>query len=576
MSDSKSPSPREEKAKIRLLNFLERLRQEGVISQEAESECIKIVGESWLKALEHLRELNVIPSDELGNRWAEHIGVAYVSPEQTIADPALMKLLPETFCKEHGCLPLYQFGDTVTVAMVEPFNNNLFNEIESRLKKRISPVFSFSSDIVKCLNIQEVSRESLSSVIADLEHKLSNETDLLDSEEGDELAKLPSAIELVDTLLLWSRIERASDIHLEPTEKNTRVRFRVDGILEVKMRFNKRLHPPIVNRLKVLSGADIAESRRPQDGNLHVTVRDIPMEFRFSIIPSIYGERIVLRSTSETGQKSVESIHLLGLAPSAENALRKVIASPNGIFFVTGPTGSGKSTTLSALIQELNSPDVNIMTIEDPVERRIPGISQTQLNKGVGLGFAPILKAFLRQDPDVILLGEIRDLESAKIAAEAALTGHLVFSTLHTNNALQAITRLIDIGVEPFLVAPAIIGVMAQRLLRKLCEDCKQPYQPTQEQLEAHFTDTDGVDVEFYQAVGCEECNQSGYKGRVAIHELFVITDDMRSLISRNASLVQIEKLAAEEGFRSMKYEALKRALRGETSLDEITRIIPH
>ncbi len=575
MNEVRRNDPPDNKFRNRFVGFLERLQQESLINSEVAGECSRILKDSGLGALEYLLDLNLLSRDELGNRWAEHIGVAYVDPDQTIADPALARLLPEHFCKKHGCLPLYQFGEMITVAMTDPFNLALISEAETRLNKRISPVFSFPSNINKYLKLQELSSESLTDFIADLERKLAREAERLKGDQDGMLADLPSAVELVDTLLLWSKAERASDIHIEPSEKTTRVRFRIDGILEDRLRFDKRLHPPIVNRLKVLANTDISESRRPQDGNLKVRVREVPLEFRFSTVPSVRGERLVLRSTSESGQKAVENLDHLGFPQQTKETLRSIISSPNGLLFVTGPTGSGKSTTLAALIHELNKPGINIMTIEDPVERQIPGVSQTQPNKAIDLGFAPILRAFLRQDPDVILIGEIRDLETAKIAAEAALTGHLVLSTLHTNNALQAITRLIDIGVDPFLVAPSISGVMAQRLLRRLCDACKQPFHPTQEQLAPFFFNTEDVEVRLFQAKGCPACNHSGYKGRFAIHEVFAISDGMRSLISRNASLVEMERLAADEEFRPMKYEALKRVLRGDTSLEEVMRVMP-
>jgi type IV pilus assembly protein PilB len=324
--------------------------------------------------------------------------------------------------------------------------------------------------------------------------------------------------------------------------------------------------------IKIMAGLDIGERRRPQDGRITLKLPDRALEFRASCVPTIYGEKIVLRLLGQNEFMAVPGLENLSFSKPILDGIRQIIHSPNGVFFVTGPTGSGKTTTLYAALKALNRKDKNIMTIEDPVEYRLPGVNQVQVNPLAGVTFAVALRAFLRQDPDVILVGEIRDLETATIASQAALTGHLVLTTMHTNNALQAVTRLIQIGVEPFLVAPSIIGVMAQRLVRRLCEHCKEKYELSRAEIEEFFI-WDGQPVFFHRAKGCERCNFTGFSGRIAIHELFIIDEATRQHIARNASILDIQKYARDAGFTTMRYDGFKKVLMGLTTVDEINQV---
>ena len=391
----------------------------------------------------------------------------------------------------------------------------------------------------------------------------------------DELQKIAGSqavVEFVQGLLLLGVREGASDIHIEPGEDKVRIRFRVDGVLQEKSKIERSLLPPLVSRLKILADLNITEKRRPQDGRLSLTLPNRTIDFRFSSVPTNYGEKIVLRVLGQMETRDVQDLRELIFSKANLEALERVLTIPYGIFFVTGPTGSGKTTTLFSMLKHLNRPGVNITTIEDPIEYRLPGINQIQVNTAVDLDFPAALRAFLRQDPDVILVGEVRDVETAEIACRAALTGHLVLATLHTNNAIQALTRLSDMGVQPYMVAPSMVGVLAQRLVRKICDHCRETYKADSAILRRFF-DTDGEEVILSRGRGCLQCSGTGYSGRVAIHELVVINDEIRTQISRGASLIEIQRSAAQTGFHTMRYDGLKKVLRGLTTLEEIQRV---
>ncbi|HSA03274.1 MAG TPA: GspE/PulE family protein, partial [Candidatus Paceibacterota bacterium] len=318
---------------------------------------------------------------------------------------------------------------------------------------------------------------------------------------------------------------------------------------------------------------DIAEHRRPQDGRISLSLGSRQIDLRFSSVPLLEGEKIVLRVLGSVQRRSIPALEELGFSAVNLTLLKRIISTPNGVFFVTGPTGSGKTTTLYAILKRLNRSGINIMTVEDPVEYRLPGVNQVQVNSAVDLTFASALRSFLRQDPNVILVGEVRDMETAKIASQAALTGHLVLSTMHTNNALQAVTRLVEIGVEPFLVAPSIIGVSAQRLVRRLCPACRETSPMPADSVARYFGDIGNRTVTQWRGRGCSACGGSGYAGRIAIHEVFLLTDAVRRLIARNASILDIQSLALQHGFRPMIYDGLKKVLRGVTTLEEVERV---
>jgi len=380
----------------------------------------------------------------------------------------------------------------------------------------------------------------------------------------------PMVKEIASALVANAARARASDIHIEPQESSIRVRMRVDGVLREEIRFPRQLGAPLCARFKILSDLDIAESRHPQDGRISFKVEARTIDLRISFAPTIYGEKIVIRLLDRSG--AAADLRAMELSLSVSDRLNRVVSAPNGVVLVTGPTGSGKSTTCYAILEHLKDVARNIVTIEDPVEYRLDGLTQIQVQQSIGLNFAMILRSVLRQDPDVILVGEIRDLETASIATQAALTGHLVISTLHTNNAIQAVLRLVEMGVDPFMVAPSLNGVLGQRLARRICLRCKEPVAPTTQDL-TMFRRYGAEPKQLFTGKGCAACSETGFRGRVGIHEIVVVDDDIRQLIMAGAPLHDMEAVARESGYRGMRYDGLKKALTGLISTSEVRRV---
>jgi general secretion pathway protein E len=447
------------------------------------------------------------------------------------------------------------------------------------LNARIQPVLVPSQSILDCINsVYDRAHNEAEQLVDDLEadnldtvaHELEEPQDLLDSSDEAPI------IRLVNSLLFRAAKERASDIHIEPQERDICVRFRVDGVLQEVIRPPKRFQNSIISRVKIMGGLNIAEKRLPQDGRIRVKLAGRDIDIRLSTTPIVYGERIVMRLLD----KSAVLLDLaeIGLDKEELDRLEQLIHRSHGIVLVTGPTGSGKTTTLYAALSKINRPDLNIMTIEDPVEYQLAGISQTPVNPKIELTFANGLRSFLRQDPDVIMVGEIRDLETAEIAIQASLTGHLVFSTVHTNDAAGAITRLVDMGVEPFLVASSLVGSMAQRLVRVLCKECRDAYLPTEEELkEIGLTPKEVRDATggmIYRPVGCEACNTTGYRGRIGIYELMHIDDEIRQLVLKNVDSGTIKKAAVHKGMRTLIADGARKVLSGQTSVAEVLSVI--
>lgn len=391
----------------------------------------------------------------------------------------------------------------------------------------------------------------------------------------EQMADLQPVIKISEALLMLAVKEKTSDIHIEAKEDEYLVRFRNDGVLSDKMHFPKLLGTSLVARYKVMSQLDITERRKPQDGKIALPIGEHNVDIRVSTLPSTQGEKVVLRILGSAASGVPLDIAKIGLSEDVLENFKNALTEPNGIIFVTGPTGSGKTTTLYAALNQVNNPEINIMTIEDPVEYQVSSITQTQVDNRTGRTFASILRSALRQDPDVILVGEIRDSETAKIASEAALTGHLVLSTLHTNNALQAITRLVDMGVEPYVVAPSIVGVLAQRLVRRNCEYCIEEYEPDTELLNKYFywDASDQALPRLYHGIGCEHCNGTGFSGRIGIHEFIRLSPLLRDMILNHASFNELKEAAEKSGFKDMRYDGFKKAFKGITTIDEVIRV---
>ncbi|NCC52275.1 MAG: type II/IV secretion system protein [Spartobacteria bacterium] len=511
---------------------------------------------------------------ELGRLWADSLNMAYVNLETTIIDREAVARVPRGFCKQHKVIPLYQMDDVITLAAAMPNDLNLEDRLLNELGVNVSMVFSFPDEIADAIEISYQSEDALGDLMEKMHAVVTaHPEDVVTEEQLRAMAGHDFVIQFTKGIMLLAMNERASDIHIEPYVDHVRIRFRIDGVLQERLTLAKKLLPPVVSRLKILANADIAEQRLPQDGRIRLELRNRGVDMRFSVVPALHGEKVVLRILGSSGTRGVPDIDQLNFSVTVKEAIKQVSHAPNGVFFITGPTGSGKTTTLYSILKHINTVGINITTIEDPIEYTLPGANQVQVNETIHLDFANALRSFLRQDPDVILIGEIRDTASARIASQAAMTGHLVFATMHTNNALQAVSRLVDIGVEPFLVAPSLIAVMAQRLVRRICPHCKTMYKATFEEIDNSFIWDGKTDVWLYKGKGCAHCHGTGYSGRMGIHEIFIITKQVRELIAQNSSILSIEECARQAGFKSLRYDGLKKALRGLTTLAEIDRV---
>ncbi|TNE50556.1 MAG: type II secretion system protein GspE [Deltaproteobacteria bacterium] len=512
---------------------------------------------------------------------SEHFDIPYCHQIDTkLITPELLNKVPLSFARQSRILPLVVEFDTVYIACADPYDVETFDQLRMLLQAEPLPLLASATQIVTAINQAydfinsnlglEDAQEELEDVGTQSEYAdISEAVDLLDV--GDDEAPV---IRLVNALIYRAVKEAASDIHIEPFEKEVRVRFRVDGLMYEVTQVPKRAHSHITARVKIMSQLDIAEKRIPQDGRIRLKIAGKDIDLRVSTIPTAHGERIVMRLLDKSN--TVLDLEVFGFSDDMLKQFLSMIHRSHGIIPVTGPTGSGKTTTLYAALSRINSPEKNILTVEDPVEYQLRGIGQMQVNSKINLTFASGLRAFLRQDPDVILVGETRDLETAEIAIQASLTGHLVFTTLHTNDAATAFTRLIDMGVEPFLVASSVVGVLAQRLVRKLCKECKEPYEPTSEQLsQVGLTPEKAAGHTLYhdRDGGCEACSFSGYSGRMGIYELLTIDDEIRSMVIRNETSGAIKQRAAQKGMKSLRDDGAAKVLQGITSIEEISRV---
>lgn len=531
-----------------------------------------------LELIEMLVNGGHVEKDEIGGHWSGLIGFAYVNPFAVRITDEAIACLPFEIADKARVLPLYRMGDALTVAMAHPEDQALVKRLAMIVKTPVSPVFALPSDVASLIKVHYATEDTLEEAMSTAGgmQQFSAGVDL--SAGGRAIAVMAESDQItqfLDTLILFAIRREASDIHIEPREQQSHVRYRIDGNLHEVLTFPRKLHASVITRLKILTQLDIAESRRPADGRFSMRLGTANVDFRFSCIPSQYGEKAVIRILGSTSRRSLLSLDKMMISKSVLAPLRRVLRNPSGIIFVTGPTGSGKTTTLYAALAELNGPSVNISTIEDPIEMKLDGVTQTQVQPQIDMNFADMLRALLRQDPDIMLVGEIRDLETAKVAAEAALTGHLVLATLHTNSAPEAIVRLQEIGVDPYMIAPSVKAVLGQRLAARICEHCKQPYHPSEEVLRRYFNDEDLPDVTFYRGKGCRVCNHTGYRGRVAFHELFLINRTMRAKISGGCDLLELTDMARRIGYRPLRYDGLKKVLLGLTTIEEIEAQTP-
>ena len=551
------------------------LLQAGAVTEKQLEEALdhqRQKGNSLLLG-EVLQKLGTCTEEQIMDALAGGYGVPFARISPHITDPKVIDFLPREFLEKHSVLPLFKVRDRLTLALNEPANVFLIEEVGRLTACEILVVCATAKDIKATLEnhlpsanifvIDDIFDDS-DAELSLVEEKIEDIADLEVVEEGSPVIKL------VNYLIFHAVREGASDIHVEPDDNALRVRYRVDGTLYEKLRPPHKMLPPIASRIKIMAGLDISERRLPQDGGIHVLMDGRPVDLRVSTMPGQHGEKIVVRIIDN--RTVLVNLEKLGFAYEMLRDWRRVIASPNGIVLVTGPTGSGKSTTLYSVLKELNSDEVNICTVEDPVEFNLPQINQFQTNERIGFTFAAALRSLLRQDPDIVMIGEIRDNETAKIAVQAALTGHLVFSTLHTNDASGAVTRLLNIGIEPYLVAASLNAVLAQRLVRKICTNCKEPYDPPANIRRAVERMAGEVET-FYHGTGCTKCRNSGFSGRIGIYELLIPDDAMRDKITAAPSINELRALAVESGMVTLRHDGMAKVKAGITTVEEVLRV---
>jgi type IV pilus assembly protein PilB len=564
------------------------LVKEKVITPEQLEQATKLQKEAHLRLASALVKLGFLSDEDVTNFLSRQYGVPAINLSYFEIDPAVVKLIPYETAKRYQILPLSRVGASLTIAMVDPTNVFAMDDIKFMTGFNIEPVVASESSI-----IEGIDKAYGTSKEEELEQVMQSMNDLGDAadvevqaeEQQIELAELERAadeapiVKLVNLVLTDAVKRGASDIHMEPYEKEFRVRFRIDGVLQSIMNPPLKLKDAITSRLKIMAKLDISEKRLPQDGRIMLKMqiggKKKQLDFRVSTLPTLWGEKIVLRLLDKENLRL--DMTKLGFEPESLVKFEKAILKPYGMVLVTGPTGSGKTNTLYSSISRLNQPDTNIMTAEDPVEFQLGGVNQVQMKEQIGLNFATALRAFLRQDPNIILVGEIRDFETAEIAIKAALTGHLVLSTLHTNGAPETITRLMNMGIEPFLVATSVHLICAQRLIRRICKDCAEPVEvPIQTLIEEGYSPEEAKTVQIMKGKGCATCNKTGYKGRAGLYEVMEVDDEIKELVLVGASALELKKKAIERGMITLRRSGLIKVAQGMTTLEEVARETIH
>ncbi len=551
----------------------ETLVEEGIItrSQLAQAQ------EEEKRSGQHLRKvvvrMGLIEENDLVELLSNKLNVPRIELENYLIDPKIVELIPEALARKYDLMPVFKIGNRLTCAMVDPWNVFALDELRMKTNFVIEPAVATEAEIRRALDEHYGVRGSMEEVIRSIDEEKPGLKDLKedDLKELEGIVKEPVVIKLVNLMIFEAVREGASDIHIEPEEKRLKMRFRVDGMLREVPSPPKHLQSALISRIKILADLDIAERRIPQDGRFNIRMEGKEIDVRVSCLPTLYGENVVLRLLDVSG--ALLSLTHLGFTKDVFDRYQQLIQEPYGIILVSGPTGSGKTTTLYSSLDKINTVEKNIITIEDPIEYRLTGVRQTQVNVKVNFTFANGLRSILRQDPNVIMVGEIRDKDTAEIAIQAALTGHLVFSTLHTNDAAGAITRLIDMGIEPFLVASSILGVLAQRLLRTICKECKEEYKPSAESLKFFGTEMPVADMRFFKGKGCPKCMETGYKGRIGIFELMIPDEKIRDLTMKKGTRGEIKKHAHWLGMKTLREEGVRKIQEGLTTVEEVLRV---
>ncbi len=559
----------------------DRLVSEGLISPEQLQKALTEQRGSTDKLGTILVRLNLVTEDSLVAFLSKQYNVPSISLSKLDVEPELLKLVPEQIARKHEVLPIKRQGNVLTLAMADPTNVFALDDVGFMTNLQIQPMVASQGALRKAIDRFYEGGGGVTEIMAEMEgiesdvevvdgsEEAANKTDVFELKESADEAPV---IRLINMILTDAIRRGASDIHLEPYEKVFRVRFRVDGVLHEIMTPPKRMEAALTSRVKIMASLDIAERRLPQDGRIKLRYHQREIDFRVSTLPTIFGEKTVMRILDKEALQL--DLTMLGFDPWSLENFNKAIHQPYGMILITGPTGSGKTTTLYSAIHTINSPDINIMTAEDPVEYNLKGVNQVQVNDEIGRTFAGCLRSFLRQDPDVILVGETRDLETAQIGIRAALTGHLVLTTLHTNDCPSSVARLLDMGIPPFLVSSSLMLILAQRLGRRICKDCREPYEANEDVLEPYGHVPQGLGkVTFYKGKGCATCSFTGMKGRVAIYEVMPATQEIRDLILRNAPTSELRDVAATQGMKTLRQNALQKVIDGVTTVEEVLRV---
>ena len=564
------------------------LVKEKVITPEQLEQATKLQKETHVRLASALVKLGFLSDEDVTNFLSRQYGVPAINLSYFEIDPVVVKLIPFETARRYQILPLSRVGASLTIAMVDPTNVFAMDDIKFMTGFNIEPVVASESSIVEGIDkaYGTSKEEELESVMQSINEsgdagdiEVQGEQEEVTLKELEKAADEAPIVKLVNLVLTDAVKRGASDIHMEPYEREFRVRFRIDGVLQSIMNPPLKLKDAITSRLKIMSKLDISEKRLPQDGRImlkmQIAGKRKQLDFRVSTLPTLWGEKIVLRLLDKENLRL--DMTKLGFEPESLVKFEKAILKPYGMVLVTGPTGSGKTNTLYSSISRLNQPDTNIMTAEDPVEFQLGGVNQVQMKEQIGLNFAAALRAFLRQDPNIILVGEIRDFETAEIAIKAALTGHLVLSTLHTNGAPETITRLMNMGIEPFLVATSVHLICAQRLVRRICKDCAEPVEmPPQALIDEGYTPEESKKVQIMKGKGCTTCNKTGYKGRTGLYEVMEVDDEIRELVLVGASAVELKKKAIERGMITLRRSGLIKVAAGWTTLEEVARETIH
>ncbi|MBM7561521.1 GspE/PulE family protein [Fusibacter tunisiensis] len=553
---------------MKRLRLGDMLVQQQIITEAQLFETLDEQKESGLKLGELLIRKRYLTEDQLFKVLEEQYGIPYMDINNIFIDPKVPKLISEGIASKYTAIPIALNKNVITVAMNDPLDMIAIDDIKIITGFEVDVVISPGADIKRAINRYYDATETAERAAHEYSQQSSETDDFLEEEDAD-VTNAPM-VRLVNTVITQAVRSKASDIHIEPFERNVRIRYRIDGELMEVMTPAKNTHSGIVTRIKIMGKMNISEKRLPQDGRVETVIEGIPIDMRISILPTVYGEKVVIRLLDRSSL--VLKKEDLGFSDHNLERFNKILKVPEGILLVTGPTGSGKTTTLYSVLKELNQINKNIITVEDPVEYRIDGINQVQVNNKAGMTFANGLRSILRQDPDIIMVGEIRDSETAEIAVRAAITGHVVLSTLHTNDTVSTISRLEDMGIEPFLVSSSVVGIIAQRLVKKICLKCKTTHEATPDELKALGMEGYGS-LTVSHGPGCNSCNHTGYSGRTAIHEVLVLDRDLRNMIAEKASIDDIRTKAMEKGLSLLNDTCKELVLSGVTSVEEMVRM---